>query len=164
MSWYLVFKFLHVASAIWFVGGLFARQVLRRFLKITDDVQRFAIFSQAAGKIETTMVIPGNLAVILIGVILAIIADYPIFGFLQGASQNWLLAANILLVTAMGLVPTVFLPRGKKYAPALQSALAEGRITPELRAAIDDPVVKLAHLYEQVAVIVVVALMVLKPF
>jgi len=28
----------------------------------------------------------------------------------------------------------------------------------------DDPVVKLAHLYEQVSVIVVVALMVLKPF
>jgi hypothetical protein len=46
----------------------------------------------------------------------------------------------------------------------LQSALAEGRITPELRAAIDDPVVKLAHLYEQASVIVVVALMVFKPF
>jgi hypothetical protein len=104
------------------------------------------------------------MAVTVIGVILAVIAGYPIFGFLQGASQNWLLVANILLVTAMGLVPTVFVPRGKKFEPALQSALAEGRITPGLRAAIDDPVVKLAHLYEQVSVIIVVALMVFKPF
>lgn len=164
MSWYIVFRFLHIASAIWFVGGLFARQLVRRHVKQPDDVQQFAIFSQAAGKIETTMVIPGSLAVTVIGVILAIIGGYPIFGFLQGASQNWLLVANILLITAMALVPTVFVPRGKKFEPVLQSALAEGRITPELRAAIDDPVVKLAHLYEQVAVIVVVALMVFKPF
>jgi uncharacterized membrane protein len=164
MSWYVVFRFLHIISAIWFVGGLFSRQLVRRYLKQTDDIQQLAIFSQAAGKIETGMVIPGSMAVVVIGVILAVIAGYPIFGFLQGASQNWLLVANILLVTAMGLVPTVFVPRGKKFEPVLQSALAEGRITPELRAAIDDPVVKLAHLYEQVSVIIVVALMVFKPF
>lgn len=164
MSWYVIFKFLHIVSAIWFVGGLFARQLVRRNLELTDDVQQFAIFSQAAGKIDTSMVIPGSMAVVVIGVILALIGDYPILGFLQGASQNWLLVANILLVTAMALVPTVFLPRGKKYEPVLQSALAKGQMTPELRASIDDPLVKLAHLYEQVAVIVVVALMVFKPF
>lgn len=164
MSWYVVFRFLHIVSAIWFVGGLFSRQLVRGYLKQTDDIQQFATFSRAAGKIETAMVIPGSMAVVVIGVILALIADYPIFGFLQGASQNWLLVANILLITAMGLVPSVFLPRGKKFEPVLQSALAEGHVTPELRAAMDDPVVTLAHIYEQVAVIVVVALMVFKPF
>jgi len=164
MSWYTFIKFLHIFSAIWFVGGLFARQLVRHYARLSDEVQRFATFSQAAGKIEAVMVIPGSMAVILIGVILALIAGYPIFGFLQGASQNWLLVANILLITAMGLVPTVFVPRGKKFEPVLQNALAEGRVTPELRAAMDDPVVKLAHIYEQVSVIVVVALMVFKPF
>ena len=164
MGWYTFVKFLHIFSAIWFVGGLFARQLVRGVAWKAEDVQLFANLSQAAGKIESTMVIPGSMAVVVIGVILALIAGYPIFGFLQGASQNWLLVANILLITAMGLVPTIFVPRGKKFEPVLQSALAEGRVTPELRLAMDDPVVKLAHLYEQVSVIVVVALMVLKPF
>jgi hypothetical protein len=164
MSWYIFVKFLHIFSAIWFVGGLFARQLVRQVARKADDVQLFATLSQAAGKIEAVMVIPGSMAVFLIGVILALIGGYPIFGFLQGASQNWLLVANILLVIAMGLVPTVFVPRGKKFEPVLQSALAEGHVTAELRAAMDDPVVKLAHLYEQVSVIVVVALMVFKPF
>jgi hypothetical protein len=164
MSWYTLAKFLHIFSAIWFVGGLFARQLVRRVARKADDVQLFANLSQAAGTIEAAMVIPGSMAVLVIGVVLALMAGYPIFGFLQGASQNWLLASNILLITAMGLVPAVFLPRGKKFEPVLQSALAEGRLTPELRAAMDDPVVKIAHLYEQVAVIVVVALMVFKPF
>jgi len=164
MSWYTFIKFLHVFSAIWFAGGLFARQLVRQVARKADDVQLFANLSQAAGRIESAMVIPGSMAVFVIGVILALIAGYPILGFLQGASQNWLLVANILLITAMGLVPTVFLPRGKKFEPVLQGALAKGRVTPELRLAMDDPVVKLAHLYEQVAVIVVVALMVLKPF
>ena len=164
MSWYTFIKFLHVFSAIWFAGGLFARQRVRQVARKAEDVQLFANLSQAAGRIESAMVIPGSMAVFVIGVILALIAGYPILGFLQGASQNWLLVANILLITAMGLVPTVFLPRGKKFEPVLQGALAKGRVTPELRLAMDDPVVKLAHLYEQVAVIVVVALMVLKPF
>ncbi len=164
MSWYILVKFLHIFSAIWFVGGLFARQLVRQVARKADDVRLFASLSQAAGRIESAMVIPGSMAVFVIGIILALIAGYPIFGFLQGASQNWLLVSNILLIIAMGLVPTVFLPRGKKFEPVLQSALAEGRVTPELRAAMDDPVVKLAHLYEQAAVIVIVALMVLKPF
>jgi len=46
----------------------------------------------------------------------------------------------------------------------LSAALAEGRITPELHQAMDDPVVKFAHLYEEVSIIIVIFLMVLKPF
>jgi hypothetical protein len=62
------------------------------------------------------------------------------------------------------IVPTVFVPRGKKFDLALEAALAEGQMTPELRAALEDKVVKLAHLYEEVAIVIVVALMVFKPF
>ena len=88
----------------------------------------------------------------------------PILGFLQGASQNWLLVSNLLLVSTGVLVPTVFLPRGKKYAPILQAALARGEITPELRAAMGDRVVSLAHWYEEISVVAIATLMVLKPF
>jgi low temperature requirement protein LtrA len=104
------------------------------------------------------------MAVILFGVILALMSGYPIFGFLQGAAQNWLLVSNILLVLGLVSVPTIFVPRGKKFEPLLAAALAEGRMTPDLRANLDDKVVRLAHLYEEVALVIVIALMVFKPF
>jgi uncharacterized membrane protein len=164
MNWYFVLKFLHIVAAMIFVGGIFGRQLVRAYAKKTDDVQIFAALNQAAGRIENMMVIPGNMAVILFGVILALMSGYPIFGFLQGAAQNWLLVSNILLVLGLVIVPTIFVPRGKKFEPVLQAALAEGRMTPDLQAELDDKVVRLAHLYEEVALVIVIALMVFKPF
>jgi uncharacterized membrane protein len=164
MNWYFVLKFLHIVAAMIFVGGIFGRQLVRAYAKKTDDVQIFAALNQAAGRIENMMVIPGNMAVILFGVILALMSGYPIFGFLQGAAQNWLLVSNILLVLGLVIVPTIFVPRGKKFEPLLAAALAEGRMTPDLRANLDDKVVRLAHLYEEVALVIVIALMVFKPF
>jgi hypothetical protein len=42
--------------------------------------------------------------------------------------------------------------------------LAKGQITAELRAAMSDNTVRIAHLYEEVSFIAIAALMVLKPF
>jgi uncharacterized membrane protein len=164
MNWYAALKFLHIAAVIVSVGGLFARQLLRQHARNMNDVQSFATFSQAAGKIEKVMVIPGMQAVMVLGIVLALVGGAPIIGFLQGARQNWLLASNILLLGILVIIPTVLVPRGKKFEPVLQAALGKGQITPELRAAMNDNAVRLAHLYEEIAVIVIVALMVLKPF
>src|SRR5574342_452440 len=107
MSWNSVVKFFHIISVILFGGGLFARQLVRRSVKKTDDIHLFTILSQTAGQIETSLVIPGSIAALILGVILALIGDYPIFGFLQGASQNWLLVSNVLLIGTIALVPAV---------------------------------------------------------
>ena len=160
MNWYFVVKFLHIASVIVCVGGLFARQLVRQQANKMNDIQSFATFSQAAGKIEKVMVIPGMAAILVFGVILGLIGHSPILGFLQGAQQNWLLVSNILLISAQIIIPTVFIPRGKIFEPLLQDALIKGQITPELRAAMNDNAVKLAHLYEEVALIIITALMV----
>jgi hypothetical protein len=61
-------------------------------------------------------------------------------------------------------VPLIFLPRGRRFEPLLADALAAGQITPELRAATADPVVRAAHLYEMASLAAVVALMVFRPF
>jgi hypothetical protein len=86
------------------------------------------------------------------------------FGVLQGQNQNWLLSSNVLYVVGMLLVPTVFIPRGKRFRQLLDAALAQRRMTPELNAALNDPIVGAAHSYEIGMLIVVVALMTLKPF
>lgn len=164
MSWYALFRFLHIVSAIMFVGGLFARQVVRAYARKASDVKIFAELSLGAGRIERLMIIPGNMAVIIFGVVVAVILDAPIFGFLQGASANWLLVSNLLLATGFIIVPFIFVPRGKIFDTILAQALSEGRITTDLLAALDDPVVKMAHIYEEVMVLVVIGLMVFKPF
>lgn len=163
MSLYLVFRFLHIASAIALIGGIFARQAVRSLAKQTSDVHRFAALSEGAGRIEGLMIIPGSMAATLFGVILALMTGAPILGFLQGASKNWLLLSNLLLVGNILIVPLVFLPRGRNFEQALNIALAEGRITPALRIQLDDRVVKVAHLYEEVSLVLIVALMVFKP-
>jgi uncharacterized membrane protein len=161
---FLFVRFLHVISAMWFIGGILARQIVRAYAKRTDEVRRFATLSEAAGRIEKTMVIPGNMAVILFGVILALIIKAPILGFLQGADRNWLLVSNLLLVIGLFAVPLIFLPRGKKFVVVLEDALAKGQITPELRLHLDDPVVRAAHWYEMISMPLIVFLMVFKPF
>jgi len=164
MNLYAIIRFLHILAALVLVGGLFSRQVVRAYARKATDVRAFAEISQGANQIERLMVIPGNMAVIILGVIAALMSGAPILGFIQGASANWLLVANLLLIIGMVIVPVVFVPRGKVFDGILEKALAEGRITPELTAALDDQVVKIAHLYEQVSIVIVVALMVLKPF
>ena len=164
MNLYIAVKLFHVLAVILFVGGLFARQAVRSYAKKEGDIKMFAALNQGAGKIERLLVMPGSILTLVFGVLLALMGGFPIFGFLQGATQNWLLVSNILLVGAIVIIPTIFVPRGRKFEPMLQVDLARGEISAELRAAMDDPLVRWAHIYEEVAVIVIVGLMVLKPF
>jgi hypothetical protein len=127
-------------------------------------VHVLATLSRAAGRIENGMIIPDHSAVILFGIFLALQTQAPIFGFLQGAAQNWLLVSNLLLVVGFLPVPLVFLPRGKQFDAALQQALAEGHITPALCAALDDKLIRALHIGEIVGVALIVWLMVFKPF
>jgi hypothetical protein len=130
----------------------------------STDVQTLAVYYLAAGRIESLMVIPGNLLVIIFGVILAIMVRAPIFGFLQGSEKNWLLVTNILLIMGGLNVPLIFLPRGKIFDRLMDEALAEGKITHELKAHLNDKTVKAAHIFEIASLLIIVILMVFKPF
>jgi uncharacterized membrane protein len=164
MNWYLIVKFLHILAVTITVGGMFARQLVRGFAKKSDDVKTVASLTNVAVRIDRAMVIPWSNAILVMGIILAVIQKWPIFGFLQGASQNWLLVSNLLLVMMLTLIPTMFVPHNKKVEAILQSALVEGRVTSKLSAALDDNKNKLAHHAEEVIVLAITALMVLKPF
>jgi uncharacterized membrane protein len=161
---YNLMKVGHILAAVAFAGGIFARQIVRRYAKATDDVVRFATLNEAAFHIENWLVKPGSFVILAFGVALAWRGGIPMFGALQGESQNWLLVSNILFVVGMILVPAVFIPRGKRFRPLLDAALAQRRMTPELKAALNDPIVGAAHNYEIGMLIVLVALMTLKPF
>ena len=164
MNWYLIVRFLHILAVTITIGGMFARQLVRNIAKKSDDVDKVKSLTEAAIRIDRVMVIPWSNLIFLAGVTLAIMQKWPIFGFLQGASQNWLLVSNILLIVMIVLIPVVFIPHNKRVEVLLQTALAESRVTPELSAALNDKTNKLAHYAEEIIVLVITGLMVLKPF
>jgi uncharacterized membrane protein len=164
MNWYLLIKFLHILAVTITIGGMFARQLVRGIARKSDDIKTVASLTHAASRMDRAMVIPGSNIMILAGVILAVMQKWPIFGFLQGASQNWLLVSNLLLIVLIFIVPGIFVPHNKKVEAVVQTALTEGRVTPELSMALNDRMNIWAHHVEEAIILVVAALMVLKPF
>lgn len=164
MNWYLIIKFLHILAVTLTIGGMFARQLVRSVAKKSADVKEVASLTRAAVRMDRVLVIPWSNIMIVMGVILAVMQGWPIFGFLQGAAQNWLLVSNLLLIIMIVLIPAVFIPYNKKVEALLQTAQVEGRITSELSTMLGDKTNQYAHLVEETIVLVVAALMVLKPF
>ena len=146
------------------VGGIFARQIVRSYAKKLANVHVIAELYKAAGRIETIMIRPFTLFVVLFGAMYAAMIGAPIFGFLQGASQNWLLVTNIMVLLIPFPIIFFFIPRGKVFEPIMQDALAKGEVTPELSKQLHDPAMTRMHLAEMAGVIFVVYLMVFKPF
>ena len=101
-----------------------------------------------------------SMLVVVAGLLTAWAQGYPWLGLTTG----WMLAALILSFGIAAMVPTIFLPSGRRFAVALEGARSAGQVTPELHAAFADPTVRAAHVAELVALAVIVALMVLKPF
>ena len=164
MNWYLTIKFLHIIAVTITIGGMFARQLVRGFAKKSDDIKVVASLTRVGVRLDRAMVIPWSNIMIVMGIILAVMQKWPVFGFLQGASQNWLLVSNLLLVVMIVLIPSIFIPHNKKVEALLQTALTQGRITSDLSTALNDKVNKLAHYAEEAIVLIVAAFMVLKPF
>lgn len=164
MNSYLIIKFLHIIAVAITTGGMFARQLVRGIAKKSDDVKTVALLTQVTIRIDRIMIIPWSSAMLVLGIILAIMLKWPIFGFLQGADKNWLFLSIVLLIVMQILIPGVFLPHNKKVAGLLQTAVSEGRVTPELRATLNDKKNQMAHHAEEIIMVVVAALMVLKPF
>jgi hypothetical protein len=164
MSLALFLKFLHVAAAMWLITGLIGRAVVLARAGRSSDIHEVVTLLPLSSIFEKSMVIPGSSAVLIAGLVTAWAEGWPILGFIQGGSVNWVLAALLLYLTIFPVIRFVFIPRGKVFEAAFQGAVKQGRVTPELSTAFNDPAVRAAHTYELVLMAVIVALMVLKPF
>ena len=158
MDWSPLATLLHVLIAFVFVGGLLGRWVLLSHARASKDVERAHLLTETAGPFER-MVTIGSMLVLPAGLFAAWARGYEWLGLTTG----WIQVATVLYLTMAPLVPLVFLPRGRRFEAAMTEARASGRVTPELTAAFADRAVSLARTYELSAVLLIVALMVLKP-
>jgi len=160
---FLLFKFVHILSAMTLVTGLLGRWIAngraaRSDLKTMDALLAISVPFER-------MAIGGSFAVLVSGLITAWLASLPVLGSLEGAPTNWILVSLALFLAVMGPVPPlVFLPAARAFDAARAAAQRAGTMTPELQAAFANTRVRAAHIVEFVAVFVVIALMVLKPF
>jgi hypothetical protein len=154
-------KLLHVLAAFWFVAGLIGRNVTIAQVRRETDLGRLGSLMSVADRFEKWMVILGSAVVLLLGLATMIAQGRS----LLGDGNRWLLISLILYLALAALVPTVFLPRGKRFEGALEEARAGGgSVTPALTAALGDPVVALARRAELAVVALIIVLMVTKPF
>ena len=159
MIWSDLSKLLHLAVAILFIAGLIGRAILLRRAARSANVAAAEAFSDAAGTFDRLVILGMGLA-LPSGLITAWTQGYPWLGLTTG----WMLASVVLIVSISLLPPTIFLPHERRFRAAMEHARAEGAVTRELRAAFADPALAAAHVYEALAVAIIVALMVLKPF
>jgi len=164
MSIALLIKFVHVLSAMGLIGGLLGRGLTLRQAQRSSDIRVVAALTQLSGCFERLLVIPCSYIILLFGVGTALLAGWPLFGFLQGAQSNWLFVSLLLFLSMIPLIAFVFVPRGKIFGQALEDALRRESVTPELRAAFADRFVAAARTYELAVIFVVVTLMITKPF
>lgn len=165
MNLYVFMKLLHVLAAFWFLSGLVGRDFAFWRAGKATSVQAVQALLQISDFFERYAVIPVSMAVFLFGLIVTFMQKWPLFGFLQGSPINWLLLSFILFLgISLAIGPLRLVPRRKQRSKALEEALVQKTITPELTATLNDPVVLRFRMIELGIVVLIIILMVTKPF
>lgn len=157
-------KFLHVITAFWFIAGLFGRTVVMWQASKNTDISMVKLLVKVSSYFEFWMVRPGSLAVLGFGLVTAWLQRWPLLGSLQGIQSNWLLLSTLLYLSGIPIIAFVFIPRGKLFDKVLNAALEQGSVTTDLTAAFHDRAVGIAHAYELITTVIIILLMVMKPF
>ena len=161
MNIYNVIKVLHILAVTSVIGGVVGRALIRARLVRLDDIHIMREFIALEGHFDQWLVVYGSTAMLLTGLLLTWLGHWPL---LHAGVPTWTLVGAVLFLVIIPLVIWVFIPRGKIFGEVFQKALAQERVTAELRAAFSDRVIRACWLYEYVMLPVVLALMVIKPF
>lgn len=165
MSLYLLMKLMHVLAAFWMISGVVGRGLTFWQAGKAKDVQSIHALLQISEFFERYAVIPVSIAVLVFGLIVTWMQKWPLFGFLQGSPINWLLVSFVLFVGVSAFIgPLGLIARRKERTRAIEEALSQKRITPRLTAALNDKVVTRFRAAEMVVLLLIIVLMVMKPF
>jgi hypothetical protein len=157
-----LFKLLHVASAIWLVGGLLGRAVALVAVRRASAMPIVKALADVSGRIEDFMIAPGSLAVIVTGVATALAGGLSLFGPF-GGGPLWIFVPFLLMIAAVITTP-LLLARDRRWGQALQTAALEGKVTQELRHYLQGDTMLRRYAPDITFAGLIVILMVLKPF
>jgi hypothetical protein len=149
MDWYALFKFLHVASAVIWIGGAFIMIMLgAKAERSKSDTELVGVVRQVAWAGERIYV-PSSIATLVFGLIVAWL------GVLWG--NLWVILGLVGVAATLTLGIAVLTPRARK----VEAGYAAGGVTPAV-VAISREILTIAK-FDAVLLFTVVADMVLKP-
>lgn len=161
MSWYLILKLTHMVSAIALLAGLIGRWIVRTRLPGATNIQMVQELLALVGRFDEAFVVRGSQLTLVTGLLAWWAGRWPLA---TAGHPSWVLVAALLFLTQIPLVIWVFLPHGRVFGKVFQEAIIKQEITGELRAALADPAVRAATIYEFATNGIMLFLMVVKPF
>ena len=157
----VLIRLLHIVISFWFFSGLIGRWLAYTYARRAADIQTAGTLLQLSDRFERIMVIPGSQVLLVSGLLTAWLSGRSLLG---GAHANWLLVSLLLYVALIPVVVFLLVPRRRHRLGAIDRALEQGMLTSELVAALKDPVVIWARGAELLVSVVILILMILKPF
>ena len=149
MDWYTIVKFLHVASAVIWIGGAFVMIVLgARAGSAKNDTEIVGVVRQVAWAAERIYV-PASVAALVFGVIAATLGEL--------WSSLWVILGLVGVAATIALGVVVLTPRAKR----VEAGYKASGVTPAV-VAISREILTIAK-FDAVLLFVVVADMALKP-
>jgi uncharacterized membrane protein len=116
MDWYTLFKFLHVLTAIIWIGGAFIMLIFgMNAARQNDDAKLVSVAAQMGWAAERVYV-PASMATVLFGIIVATIGGL--------WDQAWVIIGLVGMVITMALGILVLSPLAKSVAAASATAAA----------------------------------------
>ena len=165
MNLYLFMKLMHVLTSFWFISGVVGRDLAFWWAGKAKDVQAIHALLQISDFFERYAVIPVSIAVLAFGLIVTWMQKWPLFGFLQGSETNWLFVSFLLFIGVSAFIgPLGLVARRKERTHAVEEALAQGTVTLRLMASLQDKVVNRFRAVEMAILVMIIILMVTKPF
>ena len=119
MTAVMILNLLHVLTAFLLVSGIVGRGLALRDAARADEIHTLAALVRLGGRFEALVRAP-SIALLGLGLLAAWRGGWPILGFLQGGSANWILVSLVLYLTLVPLILWVFLPRGRVFEGALR--------------------------------------------
>ena len=154
----LLFKFLHIASVLWFVSGALLIQALAIIRSRSQHLVVVAAAQRAIAVANRIFVLTGFLLVLTFGLATAIAEQRDLL------QPSWLSAAVLLFVIAAIPGLAYHLPASRRITRLIEAASRQGQITPGLRTAIQSPLLMWMGYFQIALFIIILALMVFKPF
>jgi hypothetical protein len=164
LTWMLAAKLLHVLSAMLLVAGMLGRNLTYAAARRQSDLPAVTCLLQVSERFERLMVRPGSELVFLLGLVTAWLQRLPVLSVLVGARPAWVFVSLALYLLTIPLVIAILAPASKRRRLAVAKAIDAQHITTELRAALDDRAVPVARNVELTLILLVIVLMVWKPF
>lgn len=149
MDWYTIFKFLHVASAvIWIGGGLIMVILGARADRAKNDAELVGVVRQVAWAADRIYV-PMSIATLIFGLIMA---------WLGGLWSNlWIILGLVGVVATIATGVLALTPRAKR----VEAGFKAGGVTPDV-VGVSREILTIAK-FDMVVLFTVIADMVLKP-